>query len=90
MNRNDSREGPSSDNWLGAEQCEFKDAPLDTFGGQRDVESNLTDRDAEDSSITQAGVKNIEAVSMTWTKWGLIAAYARSVHFNAKRKLPRG
>lgn len=27
----------------------------------------------------QAGVKNIEAVSMTWTKWGLIAAYARFV-----------
>ncbi len=24
----------------------------------------------------QAGVKNIEAVSKTWTKWGLIAAYS--------------
>ena len=26
-----------------------------------------------------AGVENIEAVFMTWTKWGLIAGYARSV-----------
>ncbi|KAG9236867.1 siderophore iron transporter-like protein [Amylocarpus encephaloides] len=28
------------------------------------------------SNDVQAGVKNMEAVSMTWTKWGLIAAYA--------------
>lgn len=29
------------------------------------------------SSEAQAGVKRIEAVSMVWTKWGLIAAYLR-------------
>jgi hypothetical protein len=27
------------------------------------------------SNTIQAGVQNIEAVSMTWTKWGLILAY---------------
>lgn len=29
------------------------------------------------SNDAQAGVKNIEAVAMTWTKCGLIIAYAR-------------
>ena len=28
-----------------------------------------------DSDETQTGVKNIEAVSQTWTQWSLIAAY---------------
>lgn len=38
-------------------------------------------RDADDQSSLsssqepQAGVKNIEAISQTWTKWSLIAAY---------------
>lgn len=31
------------------------------------------------SDDVQTGVKNIEAIAMTWTKWGLIAAYSRSV-----------
>jgi hypothetical protein len=32
------------------------------------------------SNTIQAGVQNIEAVSMTWTKWGLILAYIGYVH----------
>ena len=37
-------------------------------------------RDADDqfslsSSEPQAGVRNIEAISQTWTKWSLIVAY---------------
>jgi hypothetical protein len=31
---------------------------------------------ASPSGNVQDGVKKIEAISMTWTKWGLIAAYA--------------
>lgn len=33
------------------------------------------DRDLFSSDETQTGVKNIEAVSQTWTQWSLIAAY---------------
>lgn len=29
------------------------------------------------SEDAQEGVRNIEAVSMIWSKWGLIAAYTR-------------
>ena len=29
----------------------------------------------------QAGVKNIEAISQTWTKWSLVFAYVGSVEF---------
>lgn len=32
-------------------------------------------RSSLSSDETQTGVKNIEAVSQTWTKWSLIAAY---------------
>jgi hypothetical protein len=31
---------------------------------------------------TQDGVKRIEAVAMTWTKWGLIAAYIGYVSYS--------
>ncbi|KAL8895025.1 MAG: hypothetical protein Q9192_003895 [Flavoplaca navasiana] len=34
------------------------------------------DRSSLSSSDTQHGVKNIEAVSQTWTKWALVTAYA--------------
>ncbi|KAL9033544.1 MAG: hypothetical protein Q9180_005891, partial [Flavoplaca navasiana] len=34
------------------------------------------DRSSLSSYDTQHGVKNIEAVSQTWTKWALVAAYA--------------
>ena len=33
------------------------------------------DRASFSSDETQTGVKNIEAVSQTWTQWSLIAAY---------------
>lgn len=32
-------------------------------------------RSSTDSVETQTGVKKVEAVSMTWSKWGLIIAY---------------
>lgn len=37
--------------------------------------SSEEDRSSLSSDGTQAGVKNIEAVSQTWTHWPLIAAY---------------
>ena len=33
------------------------------------------DQSSLSSDNTQAGVKNIEAISQTWTKWSLISAY---------------
>ena len=33
----------------------------------------------EGTPEAQAGVKNMEAITMSWTKWGLIIAYARFV-----------
>jgi hypothetical protein len=49
-------------------------------GHGRDFEATSLDGSGRSTlSSAQAGVKNIEAVSMTWTKWGLIAAYARFV-----------
>ena len=54
----------------------LKDTPLHRFGKVRDAKSNSLGSNANPTSRdAQAGVKNIEAVSMTWTKWGLIAAY---------------
>ncbi|CAG8960683.1 hypothetical protein HYFRA_00013451 [Hymenoscyphus fraxineus] len=47
---------------------------MDEMASQ-DVEGNSTGRRISDHSL-QEGVKNIEAVSMIWSKWGLIAAYA--------------
>ncbi|KAI3336587.1 siderophore iron transporter mirC [Xylariaceae sp. AK1471] len=40
---------------------------MDTPDGERPT--------SNDSAETQEGVKAIEAISMTWSKWGLIAAY---------------
>ena len=57
-----------------------KDIPMDVLGDDRNVEATPRENDVSTApNDAQAGVKNIEAVSMTWTKWGLIAAYARSV-----------
>jgi hypothetical protein len=54
----------------------MQDIPLD-------IEANSVANSgaaASPSGNVQDGVKNIEAISMTWTKWGLIAAYARYVN----------
>lgn len=57
-----------------------KHVPLDGMGDNQDIEVNSRENGAETNlNEAQAGVQNIEAVSMTWTKWGLIAAYARFV-----------
>jgi hypothetical protein len=69
----------SSSNNLG-DLKDMQDIPLD-------IEANSVANScaaAPPSGNVQAGVKNIEAVSMTWTKWGLIAAYARCVDDIAK------
>lgn len=63
----------------------LKDIPMQDIINpeSRDIEANSSSinkdsHHSEDSGDdTQAGVKNIEAVSMTWTKWGLIMAYIR-------------
>jgi len=64
----------------------LKNFPMGTMskGDSRDTEANSPrsseyPRDSPESENAQAGVKNIEAVSLTWTKWGLIAAYIRYV-----------
>jgi hypothetical protein len=60
-----------------------KDIPLSdlgALGAGTDVEATSRETGASTApNYTQAGVKNIEAVSMSWTKWGLISAYARFV-----------
>lgn len=38
-------------------------------------EKNVETANNDVGNTTQAGVQNIEAVSMTWTKWSLIIAY---------------
>jgi hypothetical protein len=63
---------------------EFKNVPLNKLfkmdsGVSRDIEANSAGTDIATSGCAQAGVKNIEAISMIWTKWGLIAAYVRLV-----------
>lgn len=40
-----------------------------TVAGYEESQSSLS------SDETQTGVKNIELVSQTWTKWSLVAAY---------------
>ena len=37
-------------------------------------------RSSADSTETQRGVKRVEAVSQTWTKWGLVWAYVGYDH----------
>jgi hypothetical protein len=57
-----------------------KDIPLDAMGDNQDFQANSRESGTETNlNEAQAGVQNIEAVSMTWTKWGLIAGYARFV-----------
>ena len=76
METNDTGGGsPSS---MGFERT--KDVPLDSMGDNQDIEVNSRESgDETNPNEAQAGVQNIEALSMTWTKWGLIAAYARFV-----------
>jgi hypothetical protein len=61
---------------------DMQNTPLDTFHRSPDIEANSVGNSGaagSPSGNVQPGVKNIEAVSMTRTKWGLIAAYARYV-----------
>ena len=51
----------------------------DAASAEPNKNQSLVDRD-EGSSMSsdddaQAGVKNIEIISQTWTKWSLISAY---------------
>lgn len=67
---------------LGANQEKpFTDIPLRDIehGSGRDgsASSSSSGKNSQELQDVQAGVRNIEAVSMTWTKWGLIAAYLR-------------
>jgi hypothetical protein len=76
MKTNDT--GGASPSSTGFERT--KDVPLDSMGDNQDIEVNSRERGAETNlNEAQAGVQNIEAVSITWSKWGLIAAYSRFV-----------
>jgi hypothetical protein len=76
MKTNDT--GGASPSYTGFERT--KDVPLDSMGDNQDIEVNSRERGAETNlNEAQAGVQNIEAVSITWSKWGLIAAYSRFV-----------
>ena len=58
----------------------LNDASLHTLGEIRDVEDDSVGTNASPTPRdVQAGVKNIEAVSMAWRKWGLIISYARYI-----------
>ena len=50
-----------------------RDLPDHSDGDERSSSSSDDD--------PQAGVKNIEAISQTWTKWSLVFAYVGSVEF---------
>jgi hypothetical protein len=50
--------------------------PLSAAGHEANRTSYF-DEESITTSDAQDGVKAIEAVSMTWTRWGLIAAYLR-------------
>lgn len=85
MVRHQSREDSSSPTNFGVEKEKETEIPMQKMGvGQRnqDVEASSNPSDDPDADDAQAGVKNIEAVSMTWTKWGLIFAYLRFVGTN--------
>lgn len=82
MDHRKSGESTSVSPGHGAEQKAFEDVPLQDLGngGTRDVEANSNSSTlVPEAGDAQAGVQKIEAISMTWTKWGLIAAYARFV-----------
>jgi hypothetical protein len=75
----------SSGNFLPGKHIPLSD--LGALGAGTDVEATSRETGASTApNYTQAGVKNIEAVSMSWTKWGLISAYARFV----ERAMERG
>ena len=69
---------------------DFMNIPLGTFSRVQDVENNHLGNASPTPQDAQAGVKNIEAISMTWTKWGLIFAYAGYVLYIAVAKMLRG
>jgi hypothetical protein len=74
-----SGEAPASPSSTLGDLKDMQDIPLDTSHRSPDIEANSVGNSGaagSPSGNVQAGVKNIEAVSMTWTKWGLIAAYA--------------
>ena len=50
-----------------------------TLGRNNDADQMLDSSGSSSTDDAQDGVRNIEAVAMTWTKWGLIAAYVRYV-----------
>ncbi|TVY83694.1 Siderophore iron transporter mirC [Lachnellula suecica] len=79
MNSSDSRL-PSGANAVGDENgvplSIIQPKPIPDVEGNS-VGSSLSSAHAPNNA--QAGVRTIEAVSMTWTKWGLIAAYLRFV-----------
>jgi hypothetical protein len=76
MNYMNSGETPSSS----GDFVPDKDIPLGDLGAGRDGEATSQETGASTApNFTQAGVKNMEAVSMSWTKSSLIAAYTRFV-----------
>lgn len=50
-----------------------------TLGRNNDADQTSDSSGSSSTDDAQDGVRNIEAVAMTWTKWGLIAAYVRYV-----------
>jgi len=78
----------SSGNFVPGKDIPLSDlGALGALGAGTDVEATSRETGASTApNYTQAGVKNIEAVSMSWTKWGLIFAYARFV----ERAIERG
>ena len=46
------------------------------------IAPEVESRSSISSDESQSGVKNIEAVSQTWTQWSLIVAYVGSVLFS--------
>lgn len=56
-------------------QCDIRE-----YGAVTDTPPSARHNSASDSdSDVQDGVRRIEAVARTWSKWGLVVAYMRSV-----------
>lgn len=75
-------EGSASSSRHSPQPVDAGDAHYRSYGGLKELdrfqEHQSPARSSDEESMeseAQAGVKQIEAISQTWTKWSLIAAY---------------
>jgi hypothetical protein len=57
-------------------ECEIREYGAATAGPDSSGSSTVSDPDSD----VQDGVRRIEAVARTWSRWGLVVAYLRLVN----------